>query len=366
MKILSIVGARPQFIKEFPINRQIKNFPEIEEVLVHTGQHYDYEMSKIFFEELELPEPDYHLGIGSGQHGEQTGKMIIEIEKVLKKEKPDVVFVYGDTNSTLAGALASVKLKIPVAHIEAGLRSFRKDMPEEINRLLTDHISTFLFCPTKIAVENLKKEGIFTNSRKKTLDVNKKYVCLAGDVMEEALNLVSPIVEKNKEILKNLNLKEKEYLLVTVHRAENTDNLERLSKIVDILDNLSNDYDIVFPIHPRTKKQLNLFKLKIPKKIKAIEPVSYIKMLALEKYSLAILTDSGGVQKEAFWFSVPCFVLRKETEWIEKVEEKNNFLVDLNLAKIKKNIKMHKYTKKILLKKDNSIPSINILNFLKF
>ncbi|MEJ5166850.1 MAG: UDP-N-acetylglucosamine 2-epimerase, partial [Thermoanaerobaculia bacterium] len=182
MKILSIVGARPQFIKEFPINRQIENFPLIKEILVHTGQHYDYEMSKIFFEELELPEPDYHLGIGSGEQGEQTGKMIIEIEKVLKKERPDIVFVYGDTNSTIAGALASVKLKIPVAHIEAGLRSFRMDMPEEVNRVLTYHISTFLFCPTKTAVENLKREGISKNSRKKILDINEKYVYLVGDV----------------------------------------------------------------------------------------------------------------------------------------------------------------------------------------
>lgn len=335
MKILSVVGARPQFIKEFPINRQLKNFPEIKEVLVHTGQHYHYEMSKIFFEELELPEPDYHLGVGSGKQGEQTAKIIIKLEEVLIKERPDIVFVYGDTNSTLAGALAAVKLKIPVAHIEAGLRSFRMDMPEEVNRVLTDHISTFLFCPTKTALENLKKEGIFGNSRKKILDINKKYAYLVGDVMEEALSLIMPKIERNKEFLKELDLKEKRYLLITIHRAENTDNKERLEKILEILKNLSESYNIIFPIHPRTKKQVKLFNLRFPEKVKVVKPLSYIKMLTLEKYAYAILTDSGGVQKEAYWLSVPCFTLRKETEWIETIKEGLNFVTDLDLKKIK-------------------------------
>lgn len=363
IKIASIVGARPQFIKEFPINKEIKKFPEFKEVLIHTGQHYDYEMSKVFFEELEIPKPDYHLGIGSGMQGEQTGKMISEIEKVLIKEKPDITFVYGDTNSTLAGALASIKLKIPVAHIEAGLRSFRMDMPEEVNRVLTDRISTILFCPTKTSIENLKKEGISNNCKKKILDINKRYVYLVGDVMEEALNFFIPKIEKNKVILKELGLKEKKYLLITIHRAENTDNKERLLKVFKILEELSKDFEIVFPVHPRTDKMIKEFNTKIPKNIKIIKPVSYIKMLTLEKNSYAILTDSGGVQKEAFWLGIPCFTLRKETEWLETVEEKRNFVVDLDINKIKKLIKDIKGFKEDT--KNNKKASKNIIRILQ-
>ncbi len=363
IKIASIVGARPQFIKEFPVNKEIKNFPEFEEVLIHTGQHYDYEMSKVFFEELEIPEPNYHLGIGSGLQGEQTGKMILEIEKVLIKEKPDITFVYGDTNSTLAGALASIKLKIPVAHIEAGLRSLRMDMPEEVNRVLTDRISTILFCPTKVSVENLKKEGISNNCRKKILNINKKYVYLVGDVMEEALTFFLPKIEKNKKIIKELGLKEKKYLLVTIHRAENTDKKERLLKIYKILEELSKDFDILFPIHPRTEKMVKEFNIKIPKNTKIIKPVSYIKMLTLEKNSYAILTDSGGVQKESFWLGVPCFTLRKETEWLETVEEKRNFVVDLDINKIRKLIGDFKEFKGNT--KNNKKASKNIMKILQ-
>ncbi len=325
-KIISVIGARPQFIKEFPINNQIKNFKNLKEVIVHTGQHYDYEMSKIFFEELKLPEPDYHLEVGSSTHGKQTGLMLSKLEEVYLREKPDIVFVYGDTNTTLAGALAAVKLEIPVAHIEAGLRSFNKSMPEEINRVLTDHISSYLFCPTKSAVENLKKEGIF----------GRKKVFLVGDVMEEAINLVLALIEKKKGILKELDLKEKNYLLSTIHRAENTDNKERLEKIFNILNELSKDFKVIFPIHPRTEKQIKFFGIKPAKEIKIVKPLSYLNMLCLEKNSYAILTDSGGVQKEAFWFSVPCFVLRKETEWVETLKEGKNFVVDLNMEKIRK------------------------------
>ncbi len=348
-KIISVIGARPQFIKEFPINNQIKNFSNLKEILVHTGQHYDYEMSKIFFEELKLPEPDYHLEVGSSNHGKQTGLMLSKLEEVYLKEKPDIVFVYGDTNTTLAGALAAGKLKIPVAHIEAGLRSFNKSMPEEINRVLTDHISSYLFCPTKTALENLKKEGIS----------GKKKVFLVGDVMEEAINLVMVLIEKKRGILKEFDLKEKDYVLVTIHRAENTDNKERLEKIFIILKELSKDFKVIFPIHPRTEKQRKVFGIRAPKSIKIIKPLSYLNMLSLEKNSYAILTDSGGVQKEAFWFSVPCFVLRKETEWVETVKDGNNFLVDLNLKKIKNLLEKINLEKKFKFSKKK--PSLKIL-----
>lgn len=362
LKILSIVGARPQFIKEFPVYIQLKNSKEFEEILVHTGQHYDYEMSLVFFEELKIPKPDYHLGVGSGNHSQQTGKIMERLEKVLMKEKPSLVLVYGDTNTTLAGALSSTKLNIPVAHIEAGLRSFNKTMPEEINRILTDHISTFLFCPTKTAVENLKKEGIVSSKKK------ERYVYLSGDVMEEALYLVLPKIEKGQKILDDLNLKKKKYLLVTIHRAENTDVKERLEKIFKILEELSKDFEIVFPIHPRTKKQIEKFKIKIPEKLKIINPLSYIKMLSLEKNAHTILTDSGGVQKEAYWFSVPCFTLRKETEWVETLKSGLNKVVDLNLRKIKEGLENFKSLKlkKKKLKNDASKKIFEILkNYAK-
>lgn len=358
LKILSIVGARPQFIKEFPIHNQLKNSKEFEEVLVHTGQHYDYEMSLVFFEELNIPKPDYHLGVGSGTHSQQSGKIMERLEKVLMKEKPSLVLVYGDTNTTLAGALSSTKLNIPVAHIEAGLRSFNKKMPEEINRILTDHISTFLFCPTKTAIENLKKEGIVSSK------IKEKYVYLVGDVMEEALSLVLPKVEKGKKILGELNLKEKKYLLITIHRAENTDTKERLEKIFKILEKLSKDFEIVLPIHPRTKKQIEKFKIKVPEKLRIINPLSYIKMLSLEKNAHTILTDSGGVQKEAYWFSVPCLTLRRETEWIETLESGLNKVVDLNFKKIKEGLNNSKCFKKEK-KKLKSYASKKIVEILK-
>ena len=360
MKILSIVGARPQFIKEFPIHNQLKNSKEFEEVLVHSGQHYDYEMSLVFFEELKIPKPNYHLGVGSGNHSQQTGKIMERLEKVLIKEKPSIVLVYGDTNTTLAGALSSAKLQIPVAHIEAGLRSFNKKMPEEINRVLTDHISTFFFCPTKTAVENLKKEGIVSSKKK------ERYVYLSGDVMEEALSLVLPKIERSEKILEELNLKEKKYLLVTIHRAENTDVKERLEKIFKILQALSKDFEIVLPIHPRTKKQIEKFKIKVPDELKIINPLSYIKMLSLEKKSYAILTDSGGVQKEAYWFSVPCFTLRRETEWVETLKSGLNRVVDLDLKKIKEGLNNFKFLKKRKkkLKNDASKKIVEILKIM--
>jgi len=315
MKIASIIGARPNFIKLAPVSKELRK--EFDEVLVHTGQHYDYEMNKIFFDELGIPEPDYHLGAGSGSHGYQTGEMLKRIEEVLMKEKPDLVLVYGDTNTTLAGALAAVKLHIKVGHIEAGLRSFDKRMPEEINRALTDHCSDILFCPTATSVENLKREGV-TNG-----------VYLTGDVMVDALRNNIEIAEKKSKILDELDLKPEEYYLATVHRAENTDDFSRLRSIVDAFCEIVH---IVFPCHPRTEKMFKKFDLwdRLQKSVKVIKPVGYLDMLVLEKNARKILTDSGGVQKEAYIFKVPCITLRENTEWVETVEDGWNVLVGAN------------------------------------
>ncbi|HJH26371.1 MAG TPA: UDP-N-acetylglucosamine 2-epimerase (non-hydrolyzing) [Methanophagales archaeon] len=319
MKIASIVGARPNFIKCAPLSRELRK--EFDEVLIHTGQHYDYDMNKIFFDELGIPEPDYHLEVGSGTHGEQTGEMLKRTEEVLIKETPDLVLVFGDTNSTLAGALAASKLHIRVGHVEAGLRSYDKSMPEEINRVLTDYCSDILFCPTETAVENLKKEGI------------KNGVYLTGDVMVDALKENIEIAEKKSKILHELGLRPKEYYLATLHRAENTDDFERLSNIVDAFCELEN---LVFPCHPRTEKFLKQFDLwdKITKEIKVIKPVGYLDMLMLEKNARKILTDSGGVQKEAYILKVPCITLRENTEWVETVEDGWNVLTGAEKEKI--------------------------------
>ena len=283
MKIASIIG--PNFIKCALLSKELRK--EFDEVIIHTGQHYDYEMNKIFFEELKIPEPDYHLGVGSGSHGEQTGEMLKRTENILIKETPDLVLVFGDTNTTLAGALAASKLYIKVGHVEAGLRSYDKSMPEEINRVITDHYSDLLFCPTETAVENLEKEGI------------KNGVYLTGDVMVDALKENIEIAERKSKILEELDLKPKVYYLATLHRAENTDDFEMLKNIVDAFCEIEN---LVFPCHPRTERYLKEFGLwdKITKKIEVIKPVGYLDMLMLEKNARKILTDSGGVQKEAY------------------------------------------------------------------
>lgn len=323
LKILSIVGARPQFIKAGIVTRKLRE-RGIKEILVHTGQHYDYIMSEVFFKELRIPNPDYYLGIGSGSHGEQTSKMLMKIEGVLLKEKPDIVIVYGDTNSTLAGALAASKLQIPVAHVEAGLRSYNKNMPEEINRVLTDHISTYLFSPTEVAVENLKKEGIFEG------------VFKVGDVMYDvALEAIKKINES--DVLTKYNLKSKNYILVTIHRAENTDNIDNFKNIWQALNELAIEgFKIFFPVHPRTKKVIH--KTGVERNSKNLilsEPVSYFEMLALEKNAKLMITDSGGVQKEGYFFGTPCVITRNETEWVELVELGFNSLSSTDKEKIK-------------------------------
>ncbi|MGD9041920.1 MAG: UDP-N-acetylglucosamine 2-epimerase (non-hydrolyzing), partial [Desulfobacteraceae bacterium] len=322
MKIVTIVGARPQFIKAASVSRAIQkhnkeNQGQIREIMVHTGQHYDENMSQVFFDELEIREPDYNLGVGSGTHGQMTGAMLEKIEEVLLQEKPDIVLVYGDTNSTLAGALAASKLHFPVGHVEAGLRSFNRQMPEEINRVLTDHVSTFLFCPTDTAVANLKKEGI------------TKGVFKVGDVMFDSFLFNKRLAEKKSVILSALGLKPKNYCLATVHRQENTTNGKRLSGIFEAFNKLaSQDCPFIAPLHPRTAKALDeLGKERLcGPHVRILEPISYLDMILLETHARVILTDSGGVQKEAYFAKTPCITLREETEWVELVEHGYNVI----------------------------------------
>lgn len=318
MKIVTIVGARPQFIKAAPVSKALAEAGHAE-FLIHTGQHYDHGMSQVFFEELGLPLPDINLGVGSGTHGHQTGQMLMAIEECLLAQKPDWVLVYGDTNSTLAGALAAVKLHIPVAHVEAGLRSFNRDMPEEHNRVLTDHCSDLLFCPTETAIINLEQEGI----------VNGVY--LVGDVMYDAIRQFMPLAAQSA-ILEELHLTPGQYRLATIHRAGNTDNRENLQAVLDCL--ALSDLPVIFPAHPRTTAAMERFELRLPTQVKLIAPVSYLQMLALEKNARAILTDSGGVQKEAYLLGVPCITLRSETEWVETVAAGWNDLTHLDQAAV--------------------------------
>jgi UDP-GlcNAc3NAcA epimerase len=320
MKIVSIVGARPQFIKCAPVSVLLRK--EHEEILVHTGQHYDPEMSDIFFEDLRIPRPDYHLGVGSGSHGWQTAAILEKTEGVLVKEMPDVVIVYGDTNSTLAGAVAAAKLHIPVAHVEAGLRSFDRTMPEEINRVVTDHVSDLLLCPTQTAVDNLAKEGIIRG------------VHLVGDVMVDALKFNADLAEKKSRIINQLGLKNGNYCVATVHRPGNTDDKKNLTGIIDAFR--ESGETVVFPLHPRTRKYLREYGLldSLPGNILCIDPVGYIDMLHLMKHAKKILTDSGGIQKEAYVMGIPCITLRENTEWIETLTGGWNVLVGADKQKI--------------------------------
>ena len=321
MKIYSIVGARPQFVKAAMIHKAMaKN--QTEGYLLHTGQHYDSNMSQIFFDEMEIGAPHDNLEIGSGQHGQQTGKMLEFIEQKLLMEKPGCVIVYGDTNSTLAGALAAAKLHIPVVHIEAGLRSFNKKMPEEINRVLTDHISDLLFAPTEAAVKNLINEGIAQDN-----------ISNVGDIMYDASIYFSNKINKSGAFSSEQYTKSK-YILVTIHRAENTNDIQRLKNIIDALFNLSKTYNIIFPLHPRTRLILekNNMLLKMSSHFNIIDPVGYLEMLSLEKNSKLIVTDSGGLQKEAYFCQAPCVTLRDETEWVELVDLGVNKLISPNLS----------------------------------
>ncbi|WP_243028299.1 non-hydrolyzing UDP-N-acetylglucosamine 2-epimerase [Thermus albus] len=309
-KVLSVVGARPQFIKAALVSRALRNTPEVSEVLVHTGQHYDKNMSEVFFRELDIPEPDYNLGIGGGTHGQNTGRMLEAIEEVLLRERPHWVLVYGDTDSTLAGALAAAKLHIPVAHVEAGLRSFNRRMPEEINRVLTDHIADLLFAPTEVAVRNLLREGIPPDK-----------VYWVGDVMYDAALYYGEKAEGQSRILSKLGLKPKGYILATIHRAENTDDPVRLGVILQAFAEVHREIPVVFPVHPRTRKRAEAFGLgPLLDAVMAVDPVGYLDMVMLEKNARLIATDSGGVQKEAFFYRVPCVTLREETEWQELLD----------------------------------------------
>ena len=311
MRILSVVGARPQFIKAAPLSRRLRQSHQ--EILLHTGQHYDYLLSQVFFEELGIPEPDYNLGVGSGSHGRQTARMLMGIEKVLLAERPDWVLVYGDTNSTLAGALAAAKLHIPVAHVEAGLRSFNSRMPEEVNRVLTDHLSTLLFCPTPTALRNLKADGI------------TRGVYWVGDVMVDALQEGLRIAEKQSDVLQRLRLQPKSYLLATLHRPSNTENSCNLASILTAFNSL--EESVVFPVHPRTRKAIRALEWKATPQVRLIKSLPYLDHLILEKNARLILTDSGGMQKEAYVLGIPCLTLRQETEWVETVEAGWNVLV---------------------------------------
>ncbi len=313
MKVITVIGARPQFIKAAVVSNAFRA-RGIQELILHTGQHFDSNMSDVFFDELGIPKPAFNLGIGGGSHGQNTGRMIEGIEKVLMEQKPDWLLVYGDTDSTLAGALAAVKLHIPVAHVEAGLRSFNRRMPEEINRILTDHAATLLFAATETSVNNLTNEGIGLD---KVINV--------GDVMYDAALYYGEKAEQQSRILKKLDIEGQKYTLATIHRAENTDVSERLAAIIDGM--AESGQQIVLPVHPRTVARLKASNLTLPANVLAIEPVGYLDMVMLEKNANLIVTDSGGVQKEAFFYQVPCITLRDETEWVELVDSGWNQVV---------------------------------------
>lgn len=321
LRVSTIVGARPQFIKAAAVARATSAHNEdessvlIAETLIHTGQHYDYELSELFFRELGLPEPSYHLAVGSGSHGRQTGEMLTRLEPVLIQEAPDVVVVYGDTNSTLAGALTAAKLKLPLAHVEAGLRSGRSDMPEEVNRVVTDRLSTLLFCPSDRSVENLHMEGI------------REGVMLVGDVMHDVLLFHLSRAEMHLGLLHDLKVAPGAFVVVTIYRAENTDDEHRLQAIFDGLEKVaSRGTPVIIPLHPRTLAALGGRRFDDP--VRILKPLSYGQMLCLMQHARVVVTDSGGIQKEAYWMGVPCATLRRETEWVETVDAGWNMLVD--------------------------------------
>lgn len=321
-KVLTIVGARPQFIKAAAVSRKLSEY-SVDEIIIHTGQHFDENMSKVFFDEMNIPKPKYNLEIHSLSHGAMTGRMIEKIEEILLLEKPDLVLVYGDTNSTLAGAIAAQKLFIPIAHVEAGLRSYNIKMPEEVNRILTDRISSFLFCPTDKAIENLNNEG-FRNFPCSVLK--------SGDVMQDAALYYEKVSDQKSTIIQDLKLDKSKFVLCTLHRQENTDDKEKLLNIISAYNELCKEYKIVLPIHPRTQKIIN--KLSIRLDFDIINPVGYFDMIQLIKHSEFIITDSGGLQKEAFFFKKYCITTRDETEWTELVDNGFNVIVGADKQKI--------------------------------
>ncbi|MFP4522104.1 MAG: non-hydrolyzing UDP-N-acetylglucosamine 2-epimerase [Fibrobacterota bacterium] len=316
-KILTIIGARPQFVKAAPFSKAVKENGKFTELLVHTGQHYDFEMSQVFFDEMGIPAPAYNLECGGGTHAVMTAEIMKKLEPLMISEKPDAVLVYGDTNSTIAGALVASKLHIPIVHVEAGLRSFNRRMPEEINRIVADRLSSVLFCPTGTAVKHLKAEGITKN------------VFHTGDIMYDAAIQSAEAASKRSAILKDLGVKEKQYALITVHRAENTDSPQRLENILKALTDIKKDLDLVFPVHPRTVKCAEVAGLTgLLENLGPVKPVGFLDMVMLEKNASLIITDSGGIQKEAFFHGVPCLTLRTETEWTETVDAGWNVLAD--------------------------------------
>ena len=314
MKIASIVGARPQFIKLGPLSKKIRDL--FKEVIIHTGQHYDKNMFDMFFKDLSMPKPDYNLNINRGSHGEQTGKMMIELEKVLQRECPSLGIVFGDTNSTLAGSLVCSKLHIPIIHIEAGLRSFNKEMPEEINRIVSDHTSDFLFAPTETAMQNLEKEGL------------SEKAILTGDIMVDSLMDNIERADQISNILETKGLVAEKYYLMTLHRPYNVDDPVKLRNIVTKLSKIGGQ--VIFPVHPRTSKVIDDNQLVIPENVLLSKPVGYLDFIKLESCSMKIITDSGGIQKEAYLLKKPCITIRPETEWIETVKEGWNILVDVD------------------------------------
>jgi UDP-N-acetylglucosamine 2-epimerase len=345
LKVLHIVGARPQFIKYSPISRALQAFratvdKPINTVLVHSGQHYDYAMSRVFFDELQIEEPAHHLGVGSGGHGQQTAAILQKTEEILELEKPSAVVVYGDTNTTLAGALAAAKMHIPLVHIEAGLRSYNKSMPEEVNRIVADHSSTMLICPSATAVSNLSREG-FQNVALRgvlvplrstmaslgcTLSVDKPLVINTGDLMYDVLLYSTAVAENRSSILSRLGLQPKKFSLFTLHRAENTDAPDRLASMLAFALKASPPGPVLFPMHPRTKKTVESSGIRIDSRMIVVEPLSYYDILMALKNCALAMTDSGGLQKEAYWLGVPCVTLREETEWVETVESGWNVL----------------------------------------
>ncbi len=344
LKILTIVGARPQIIKAAALSRAIRNHysDQIREIIIHTGQHYDENMSAVFFSELGIPLPDYNLQVGSGSHGKQTAAMIIALEEILLKEAPNALVIYGDTNSTLAGAIAASKLHVPVVHIEAGLRSFNKAMPEEINRIMADHISTLLFSPTSAGYKNLVKEG-FKENNPGPYNADNPHIIHCGDVMYDNSLYFSEIADSKTNILKDEKLSKGEFILATIHRNNNTDEPERLSALFSALNRISlkEKIKIILPLHPRTAK---LLEKNLPKELLAavkanttfriLEPVSFLEMITLEKHARLVMTDSGGVQKEAFYFHKPCIILRPETEWVELVQSGAAIITDADENRI--------------------------------